>query len=389
MKGRALKLARNYLYKRFLKVISRGKASKLKQIFSGVPQGGKLSTDLWNFDVNEIDLAVGDDGDLFCYADDNFIWYEVTEENRRFILQVINTDLQALANWARDNKTTFEHSKTYAQVFSRKPNPIDPYGMLFFEHHEVEVVEVQKVVGYTLDSKLTWGPMVDGLAKKARKRLAALVRLKSMLDSENLKTMYTMFVRSIMEYGSIAWMGAADAHLKKLDRVQAAAEKVGGFTVEALGVRREAAAVAFALKSMAGKTRGVLKDFIPAVQEVRAPDNVCAAVRSKQYGWLMPSYKNHTSLDLYKRGFWGVLPKIWSTLPQELVSEGRSRGWLRIKSRCTRHIIHGHSPKKSLGKPKSKSKQRSDFTPENHSTKLNNELNVSAPRWYRTFYLRI
>ena len=71
--------------------------------------------------------------------------------------------------------------------------------MLFFEHHEVEVVEVQKVVGYTLDSKLTWGPMVDGLAKKARKRLAALVRLKSMLDGENLKTMYTMFVRSIME----------------------------------------------------------------------------------------------------------------------------------------------------------------------------------------------
>ena len=173
MKGRALKLARNCLYKRFLKVISRGKASKLKQIFSRVPQGGKLSTDLWNFDVNEIDLAVGDDGDLFCncYADDNFIWYEVTEENRRFTLQVINTDLQALANWARDNKTTFEHSKTYAQVFSRKPNPIDPYDMLLFEHHEVEVVEVQKVVGYTLDSKLTWGPMVDGLAKKAKKRL--------------------------------------------------------------------------------------------------------------------------------------------------------------------------------------------------------------------------
>jgi len=58
MKGRALKLAKSYLYKRFLRVISRGKASKLKQIFSGVPQGGKLSTDLWNFDVNEIDTAM-------------------------------------------------------------------------------------------------------------------------------------------------------------------------------------------------------------------------------------------------------------------------------------------------------------------------------------------
>ena len=31
--------------------------------------------------------------------------------------------------------------------------------------------------------------------------------------------MYTMFVRSTMEYGSVAFMGAATTHLQKLDRV--------------------------------------------------------------------------------------------------------------------------------------------------------------------------
>ena len=112
---------------------------------------------------------------------------------------------------------------------------------------------MQNVVGYTLDSKLTWGNMVDSIAVKARKRMAALARLKPMLDKENMKTMYTMFIRSIMEYGSIAWMGAADSHLSKLDRIQAAAERVGGFTVESLASRRSAAAVAFALKLMNGK----------------------------------------------------------------------------------------------------------------------------------------
>ena len=66
-------------------MVSKGKVSQLKEIFSGVPQGGKWSTDLLTFDVNEIDHAIKDDGELFCYADDNFIWYEVTEENRRFI----------------------------------------------------------------------------------------------------------------------------------------------------------------------------------------------------------------------------------------------------------------------------------------------------------------
>ena len=95
MRGHALKLMKSYLHKRFLRVVSQVGFSEAREIFSGVPQGGKLSTDLWNFDVNEIDSAVSDDGQLFCYADDNAIWYEVTEENRLFILQLINRDLQS------------------------------------------------------------------------------------------------------------------------------------------------------------------------------------------------------------------------------------------------------------------------------------------------------
>jgi len=345
MSGKALRLMRSYLYRRHLKVISKGKSSELKEIFSGVPQGGKWSTDLWNFDVNELDHAISDDGELFCYADDNAIWYEVTEENRRFILQVINTDLQAVANWAGYNKTTFEHSKTFAQVFSRRSNPFDPYGLIFFENHEVEVTSVQKVVGYTLDSKLTWGPMVHGLAVKARKRLAALTRLSRMLDSDNLKTLYTMFIRSIMEYGNLAWMGAAESHLSQLDRVQAAAERVGGFTIEPLSARRSAATVAFALKLMQGRAKGPLKRFIPALEEKLVPDAAHRSVRSKKYGWLFPEYTRHNSLDVYRRGFWGVLPQIWATIPQELIEHGRCTGWLKIKSTCVKFIITGIMPK--------------------------------------------
>ena len=378
MSGSALKLMKSYLYKRFLKVIANGKASELKQIFSSVPQGGKWSTDLWNFDVNEIDTAISDDGSLYCYANDNAVWYEVIEENRRFILQVINTDLQALANWAQYNKTTFEHAKNYAQVFSRRSNPIDPYGMISFEGHEVEVVSVQKVVGYTLDSKLTWGNKVDSIAVKARKRMAASVRLKPMLDKENMKTMYTMFLRSIMEYESIAWMGAADSHLSKLDRIQAAAERVGGFTVESLASRRSAAAVAFALKLMDGKARGVLKDFIPALVKKDVPNAVHGSVRSNCYGLLMPDYvdkvKGFHSLDVFKRGFWGTLPRVWSTLPQKLVVAGKARGWLKIKKKCVRFITLGEKPKMKL--PRSANHA---LISKAHSIKLNNELNAQAP----------
>ena len=43
MRERAMKLIRSYFYKRFLKVVSQGKTSSLKEIFSSVPQGGKWS----------------------------------------------------------------------------------------------------------------------------------------------------------------------------------------------------------------------------------------------------------------------------------------------------------------------------------------------------------
>ena len=58
--------------------------------------------------------------------------------------------------------------------------------------------------------------------------------------------MYIMFIRSIMEYGSLVYMGAAKSHLDKLDRVHESAMKLCGFEIESLESRREAAAVQWA-----------------------------------------------------------------------------------------------------------------------------------------------
>lgn len=46
-----------------------GKASNLKEIFSGVPQGARWSPGLWNFDIHDLPDHVLH-GELFSYADD-------------------------------------------------------------------------------------------------------------------------------------------------------------------------------------------------------------------------------------------------------------------------------------------------------------------------------
>ena len=81
--------------------------------------------------------------------------------------------------------------------------------------------------------------------------------LRHLLDDANMKTIYCTFVRPILEYGSVQFMGAAGTHLEKLDAVQRAqaAKKIGGFEVESLQSRREAAAISFTLKIMDGNGR--------------------------------------------------------------------------------------------------------------------------------------
>ena len=70
-----------------------------------------------------------------------------------------------------------------------------------------------------------------------------------------------MFIRSILEYDSLVYMGAAQSHLDKLDRVQKSTEKIGGFKVEFLQSRSEAAAVSLAFDLLDGSSHSSLLQY--------------------------------------------------------------------------------------------------------------------------------
>ena len=74
-----------------------------------------------------------------------------------------------------------------------------------------------------------------------------------------------------MEYGNMLYMGAAPSTLKILDSIQESAMKIGGFEIESLSSRREAAAAAFALRLLDGNCRGVLQDFTPTLETISNP----------------------------------------------------------------------------------------------------------------------
>ena len=165
-------------------------------------------------------------------------------------------------------------------------------------------------------------------------------------------------------------MGAAPSHLLKLDRSQASAEKIGGFTAEPLQARREAAwaaAVSLAVKMLDGRARGELATFKPILCE---PLRLCKKrTRQSLEGIQVVRKVRSKSLDVYKRGFFGVLPVGWSRIPTDIVQRGQCKGWLKIKSACTKFLTGKETPKHPK---KRKAENQAEST---YSTKLNNELN--------------
>ena len=69
---------------------------------------------------------------------------------------------------------------------------------------------------------------VDSTVSKANRMLGLLIRSKqltrlrrnSRLNHRTLICAYNAHVRSLLEYASVIWSGAADTHLKRLERVQ-------------------------------------------------------------------------------------------------------------------------------------------------------------------------
>ena len=301
------------------------------------------------------------------------------------MIDIVNLDLLKLKRWGIENKTTFEASKTFMIVMSNRAVPFDPTG-INFDGEQIVQVDSVKLVGFTLDCKLTWKPMVEAIAKKARMRLGALRRLKRHLDSNNIKAMYTAFVRSTMEYGNMLYMGAAPSTLAILDKIQESAMKMGGFKIESLSSRREAAAVAFALRMLDGKCRGVLQEFTPTLETVSIPQEINEESIGNRVSRL--HFKETTgaqvkkstvfgSLQRYERCFFGALPQIWSKIPQWIIQQGKSKGWSTITNKC-KSFLTGKLPCAKKGdhnKPKSQFKFNSDMG--EYKTSLNQELNSS------------
>jgi hypothetical protein len=94
------------------------------------------------------------------YADNSTLNTSATTATE--MTETLNKELQLVSKWVARNKLVLNISKTKSIVFktNHSLNP-KPQLNLVINHVEIEQVEVTKLLGVTLDCKLSWSKHID------------------------------------------------------------------------------------------------------------------------------------------------------------------------------------------------------------------------------------
>ena len=119
----------------------------------------------------------------------------------------------------------------------------------------------------------------------------------------------------------------------KFERVQAVVERVGKFKVESLDSRREASLIGFTFKLLDAEGRWLLQDFIKTLE-------ISLASKTKQLKKVRvkPRLASRDISKQYDHSIEGLLPKVWSSLPQELPQKSKTDNWQSLTSDCQRFL---------------------------------------------------
>ena len=135
-----------------------------REVVKRNPQGGILSSFLWNCVLNSLLLELRSQGFYVqAYADDLAVL--VTGADMLWIRGMAQTAINIAENCALEQELQFNCKKTEIVLFTHKRNP--DLGSLSMNGTKLELSKEARLLGVTLYSKLTWKPHITRITRKA------------------------------------------------------------------------------------------------------------------------------------------------------------------------------------------------------------------------------
>ena len=207
--------------------------------------------------------------------------------------------------------------------------------------------ECLRLLGVVFDRGLNFRQHLRSVSIRANQRLGFLRRASSILDSRSRQSVYNGFVRPLMEYCPLVWMGSASSNLARLDLIQHRALKMieSQFWLPSLHLRRLVAACTYLYKLHYIRGEPALKCLLPP----SAPERqACHFTRHQASTVNQPSFQLHANVtglerDSVLRAFPNGVVNTWNMLPPKLLHQAPAQRHLQsFKMNVYRHLLQSN-----------------------------------------------
>ena len=195
----SLSFMKSYLNDRQQRVRVNNNFSSWEKIIAGVPQGSILGPLLFNIFINDLFLFVSS-SNLSNSADDNTLY--ASGFNLEEVKSCLRTDFDAVTKWLYENHMALNAGKCHFMCLGK-----DTRNETFiFRGLVMKNSKEQKILGVTIDNKLTFKSHIKNLCKKASQKIGALSRLSNHLNDSQKRLILNSIVKSQFSYFPLVWM---------------------------------------------------------------------------------------------------------------------------------------------------------------------------------------
>ncbi|XP_061729235.1 uncharacterized protein LOC133534169 [Cydia pomonella] len=199
----------SYLEGRSVRVRYAGEEYR-KQTSKGCVQGSIGGPLLWNLLLDPLLKQLHNSG-VYCqaFADDVVMVFD--GESAADIERQANGALERVKAWGIDNKLKFAPHKTCAMVVTNRLKYDTP--RLSMGGIAIEMSEDMKILGLTVDNKLTFNKHTAGVCRKALnmyKKLARTAKIGWGLHPDIIRLIYVAVVEPTIMYAASAWAPAVN-----------------------------------------------------------------------------------------------------------------------------------------------------------------------------------
>ena len=211
----ACELISNYLSNRQQCVKILNNCSTWRTLSKGVPQGSILGPLLFNVFMNDMFLFMKN-CNFYNYAVDNFVSRSSPDVN--VILSNFKNDCQIPLKWFDDNGVKANPSKFKFRIMSSEY--IEPQELMISDDVCLQCQTDIKVLGVTIDHRLTFNEHIRVCTLKAARQLNALSRVSRYFDTKSKSILHNSFVASNFNYCPLVWHFCGVTNYNKLEKIQ-------------------------------------------------------------------------------------------------------------------------------------------------------------------------